>query len=472
MPSYAEQVDIILRVLSPGTKISKDSPVFRECIKWIANFPSKEVDDSKKVELVCRVKDVFEIDEPQLYATISGIKLAPRIAVTSSVRGEEELYSLLPRSGWLADYAAYTEKTESPLSYHLFSSLCTLGCALGRRVWMDMGFYKLYPNYAVILVGPPAKTRKTSAVNIAKGFVDKLQLCPVMADKLTPEALMTALERSGTHFVYAPEFSLLLNRQRYNEGLSTLFLRIMDCPDNISVETVTHGFHEAVGVTPTVLGCSTQSLLANSTPGEVTSSGFLSRFLMVCEVDTKRNFPVPERGPVDVGERLTSVLEYMKGVDGEIKLSIDGRKWYDNWYAARKEKVRTTYDETTAEILARFPDHLLRTAMLIHVSHCQTQLLCEECLRTAGGLLNYAECSIPGMVTAIGHSMVAQDTEFVIEALRRLGGAADHSKLLRRVSSRMGASSFKQHLQTLVEQRRIKSEKKGVGQYYVLLEDN
>lgn len=463
------QIDIVLRMIE-GRTLSKDSPLYQRVVEWIT-YTATILKDAPLVErLLHRASEAFQVGYDELYATVGGVVIAPASpgnAPTLPRGTDEQLRALLPRGGWFEWYDKYTEKTESPLSYHISSSMCVLGAALGRRVYMEMGFFKIYPNWCSVLIGPTGRVKKTSAANIAKGFIGYHSLCPVMADAITPEALATALSRDGGHqLVYAPEFAVLFNRQKYNEALTTRIIRLLDCPDEWEVETVGRGKETITNVALTFLGCSTPSLFTGATPDMVTSSGFLNRFLLVIEEDTDRCWPVPEKGSATYERNIADVIKYAHKIEGRVDFTPQAFALYADWYAARKKVVRAIHDEIHAEAIERGADHLLRTAMLTHIAQCRNSKVCLDCMDFATKYLSFIEKSLPTMVNSIRKSQRDADADRILTIFHRTGRVQSHSELLRK--SRLDALAFKRAIGTLIESRLVDENKKGSIHVYVL----
>lgn len=459
-------MEIVLRLIR-GKKIDRSSPAFKNCLDWLGYWPS-EIPEVKKRELINTVCETFEVSEAELIALLAGATIPASVAAV--VDEDSDMRSILPRGGWFEWYDQYTRKTEAPLSFHIFSSLSVLGASMGRRCYIDMGFFRIYPNYCSILIGPTGRVKKTSAVDIAKELVKEGSLCPIMADKITPEALARTLKDSGHHFIYAPELSVFLSKKQYNEGLVTLIIRLLDSPDSFEIDTIVRGKEVVENVAITMLGGSTLSLLSTSSPTEVMSSGFLNRFVLVVEEDTSRCFAIPERGSEDLHQRLLQTIVRLKSFVGTFRLNEQARAGYESWYADRRKLLRNAPSEMVAEVLERSPSHLLRTAMLVHAAQCDNMSICIDCLRIASNILSYAEKRIPQTVSVMSQNISSQDAEFLYETLKRLGGASDHSKLLRRVSYRMGVAIFRKHMSTLIESKRVREEKRGALQFYIITE--
>jgi len=449
------------------------TPVFAKAKEWIDNFPPS-LDTALRRRLIDATCKAFSLQESELWVTLDGSEQSGSsiLKVTSSSLEEQEssFRAILPKGGWFEWYDQYTLGTEVPLSYSIFSSLCAVGAALGRRVYLKMGHFNIYPNYCVILIGPPG-LKKTTAGDISVKLVKESVLCPCLADQVTPERMITVLKESGHHMIYAGEMAVFFGKQKYNEGMVTKMLRILDSPAEFITETQTREQEVIRDLAVTFLGCTTPSLLSHSMPEEVTSSGFMSRFLLVVERDTHREFHIPEDPPKHLEKKLLATLDRLKAMTGDMTLSSQANLWYKTWYHEFKQKMRTISDDTMAEVLVRAPIHMLRTAMLVHMVQCDSFSICVSCLEVASRLVEYTERSAPKTVQSLTQNMNANDMDYVAATILKLGGAADHSTLLRRVASKMNSAALKTHIKTLEDQGKLKVGKKGGAAYYIFVQE-
>lgn len=468
MPSTIDQIRIILRLLENRTfdiTTEHGRQRYDACLTWVQRWPS-DIDAAVKDQLTSLMQKSFGVSEIDIIRRVNGgIDLTqPKLDDP-----DEKLRAVLPKGGWFEWYDQWTRYNESPLSYHIFSSLSILGASLGRRVWKNQGFFDVFPNYCVILVGPTG-IKKTSATDIAKSYIKNTVLCPIMADAITPESLATTLVKSGHHFIYAPEMSVFFGKQKYNEALTTRIIRLLDCPAEWKVETVTRGEELVTDIALTFLGCSTLSLLAGSSASDVTSSGFLNRFVVVVETQSERCFPEPRKGPPSAETNLLRTIERVRSFSGEMIFNSHASKLYDSWYRQRKEFLKTQ-EEIVIEVLQRSATHIIRTAMLMHLAECDTMCICESCLQHSIDMINYVEASLPNMMRSLKSTGVSQDLEYVVMQIYRNGGAIDHSSLLRKVGNRMNATQMRSHINTLKEAGRIIESRRGPATFYILKED-
>ncbi len=466
-----DQCKIVIRLLREKAKLAiplhRATPIFQRALDWIRIAPGK-VDPALRAELIEAMAAAFRIEQRDILEALEGGKeiVAPTPAPTFTSRTEEEeLEALLPAGGWFENYIEYTRYTESPLSFHLVCSLVTLGCALGRRCWVDQGHYKLYAPLNAMLIGPTGVVHKSSAVDVAKNLIREVGLCPIMADKITAEKMITALVESPQQFIYAPELSVFFGRQRYNEGLANLILRLLDYPPEWVGDTVVRSTEIIVEPTVSILGGSTMSLLNTSSADVVMSGGFLNRFLTVVETSSSRVFPRPRKGKGE--QMLIKCLAWLKHFSGEIRMGKEAEVFYIQWY--HKWRRKQLEDPALAEITQRGADHLIRIAMLVHVVECNTLILCERCMKVAASLLTHIERRAPTLVKAMTASNSVTFSDYVLEKLSTLGGTADHSALLRRCSSKMNATQFRAAMQTLNESGLVRISKKGIAHHYVMV---
>lgn len=448
-----------------GQKYERSSPVFKKALEWIGYFP-QQLDLSLKSKLVAAFCSAFGVSEADIAIALAGGLVQPEAEPKPPVESREaKLRKLLPKGGWFEWYDNFTNRIEGPLAYHIFSSFCALGASVGRRVYIPMGHFNIYLNYAAVLVGPPA-IKKTTVADIAHKLIEKSALCPTLPDKATPERMISLLKETGHQFLYVPEMAVFFGKQRYNEGLTTQLLRMLDSPDKFMVSTQARGEEEILEPTITLLGCTTPSLLAKSTPDEVSSSGFLSRLLLISERFDERCFHRPEVG---VGEaKLLATLARLKAYAGKVDFTKEADDWFADWYRKDKSALQVA-DETVAEVRSRGQAHLLRTASLIHLVQCDSLHLCVGCLQTADSLLNFVASGTPELINRLKQNTVSADADYVLESLVRMGGAGDHSNLLRKCASRMNSVQMKAHIRTLEESGRVKVSKKGIATYYLVM---
>ena len=72
---------------------------------------------------------------------------------------------------WIDTYLKYTKGTPTPSIFRLWSAITAVSGAVERRVWVETGKGKLYPNLYTLLVGPPG-SGKSQAIKPVKELLD------------------------------------------------------------------------------------------------------------------------------------------------------------------------------------------------------------------------------------------------------------------------------------------------------------
>ena len=138
--------------------------------------------------------------------------------------------------------------------FHLWVAISTLASTLERNVFLDRGYYTLYPNLYVVLVAESEVCMKTTAADIGINILGMIENAPaVFAQKITPEALVSglcnecAVDEAGVVFknacgvIYAEELSVFLGKEAYASGMVSILTSLYGCRDKWEYETIGRG---------------------------------------------------------------------------------------------------------------------------------------------------------------------------------------------------------------------------------------
>ena len=413
-----------------------------------------------------KLKEVLELDAvrripphffpasfPELLAKrfkvdVSVVK--PYFALKRQVVQPPNFDALLPQSGWFERYMHYTSGTEPPSPFHFFSAAVIVGAVLQRRIYYPRGSGDLFPNLSAILVAPPGIAKKTTAGNLAVSLFKRLG-GNILADKLTPEALVEAFRAltSATGLIYAPEWAVMMGKQQYLEGLVPMLTALFDCPEEWSSATIVRGQTTLHKVALSHLGCTTLDWMQTSVTKDALSGGFMSRLLFVVQNETDRCFPRPVPLNTKLGKRLVDELVALQRLGGAIAMSVDATAWFDKWYEDRR-KVERSSEKYFAGYYERKPDRLLQLAMILHVAEGKKDLTLQlKTLRKAEELLNWLELLLPQVFDELSSTLVGDIQISMMKQLRSKGGKLKHSKWLLMNTSRMNADTFRKCVETL-----------------------
>ena len=198
---------------------------------------------------------------------------------------------LLPN--WLKAYLVYTADSESPEVYHRWVGISCIAAVLRRRVFFDMGYFLLYPNMYIVLVGPAGRCKKSTAMRIGKNIFTATPDIEFSADSTTRERFIQDLQMAHKNgesaiTVHSTEFASLLS----SSGMDmVVFLTdIFDCPPDWQHKTKIGGTNKIVGPYLNLLGATTPDWIAKAMPLDTIGIGLTSRIVFVY-ADTPRVRP-------------------------------------------------------------------------------------------------------------------------------------------------------------------------------------
>jgi len=450
--------------------LNRNSELFNGVVDWLKSFPRsfKPTERENVRQLVCYAFDLSpeQLDEylnpskPNGHAHQTNGELKPH-----ALELELELARILPTRGLLGDYIEYTKHSEAPLAYHVFGCLCGIGACLNRKVWFDMGIYRVYPTLGVVILGPSG-IKKTSATNIVVELLQQTEAVKVYSEKLTPEALIDAMKNNAVGLIYAPELTVFINKKQYNEGLIQLITRFMDCPNTWESGTIGRGQTVLHNIAISSLMCSTLDWFVRATPEDSFGGGFIARNLLVVQTTRTRIEPIPKISDPNLRDKLVDHMHELLQYEGQIKFSNSALQHYIDWYRTDHQHDS---DNPEHELLATYhnrkPDHVKRLAICLHFSSHGTLELCDECFTTALHLLRWLEQFLPEMLKQLFKSPVGEFNEQVLRHITN-HSPMPHSDLVRKMSGRISAAELRTVVQSLKEANLITEHVDNIGHYY------
>lgn len=359
--------------------------------------------------------------------------------------------TLVPRHGWLKMHVEWTRKTEPPTVYHFFAAMCVLGAVAGRRVKFPRGSGDLYPNLNVVLVSPPGKCKKTTACNLAVKHYQTIGM-NLMADKVTPEAIVGALQPTAQGLIYAPEWAVFLGKQQYNEGLVPMLTALFDCPDVWESRTIARGVVQLKDVALSHLACTTIDWMQTSITKDAFAGGFMSRLIFVVQHDSPRKFALPPPKDPAIAQKLVDHLLKLQHVTGDFSLAKDAEDWYVHWYENRTSAI---LDKQFAGYFERKPDRLLQIAMLLTLSESLTSLVITKAiLEHAEKILLWIEHWLPSAFAEMSGTLAGDEQGRILRQLRQ-HKELNYSDWLRMNTGRLETQLFKKYVETLKQAKLI-----------------
>lgn len=361
---------------------------------------------------------------------------------------------------WIAAYLKYTEDTESPSDFHFWSALGVLSAVLRRKVRMDMGFYKLYPNLFIVLVAESALCRKSAAIDTATHFLRYVEpdLVPY-SESATAAALTKHLASVGGDIFICPRELSMFISSVYAGGMQSALTRFYDCPEVTSMSTISRGTEIIYGLYPVILGAMTPQDMEDIVPERKAGGGFISRFVIVRREEPHKMVarPVKHDGLINIEQHLANDIKYIGTLSGEYKFSRESAEWYDGWYAEHweKEMKQSQRGPVAQGYFARKHDLMLKVAMLIQIARSDLWVLEIESMQAASEMLSANE---EGQMDAL-YLASASDLGIGHRHIKRLIMTKEvlpREELVRAISYKWGVKELNDMLATLQEENLIK----------------
>lgn len=248
---------------------------------------------------------------------------------------------------FLADYATYTDGDEAPKTYHLWCGLSALSSILSRRVWLNLGRIRIYPNLYVILLGPPGNG-KTTAMVVAKELIRELNELPFSAESQTKESLVRELagyirqyEYQGKPITYTPISIFVTELSHFlgpNSGHMLDFLTTVYDQDYYDAKTKNKGNDLIVGPTVNLLACTTPEWITTYLRADIITGGFTRRAIFINEFEGELRVAFPKRTAeqMKAREALLVAARRLLTISGEVKWSDAAVEWWTKWYIGRE----------------------------------------------------------------------------------------------------------------------------------------
>lgn len=370
----------------------------------------------------------------------------------------------LCKDGWLGDYIEYTKKTESPEVFHIWSAISAIAGALGRKCYVDRGFFTTYPNQYIILVASSALCKKGTAVEIALGIYNKaMPKYPATDRKPSMQKLIQNLElvrqKLGYSFcyLYNSELSTLFGRGAVNTDLMDFITAQYTCPDAWLYETASRGEEWVKECYLNFIGCTTPSDLAEM-PASLVGGGLAGRILFIFSETPREPIhnPMKHYTPniAKMKDNLIHDLKDINLIQKPFTLTKEADQVHQYLYEENFRKK--DYDFRLLPYQGRKGEHLISLGMIISASRSSDAIIDEHDINTANAFLAGMESTVIDAFTGLGHEGETKHIDQVLKIIKRHNGPIPYSLLLKKMFRYANANSLQELLGTLMEANVIK----------------
>ena len=346
----------------------------------------------------------------------------------------------------LAAWLEYTKNTESPTSYHLWACISTISATMERRVYLEWGHTKIYPNMYVTLIGPSGG-RKGEPISIAREFLSHVRV-NIVSQSIIREALIRRMKQVATTYptqdrtlesqsamaVVSAELAVFLGEN--NIKLLADLTDWYDSQPKWVYETKGSGTDEIIGVCFNVLGAMAPDWIPLVLPHGAIGGGFTSRIIFVVEHKKGKTITNPNLHGVDreLEASIKHDLELIKMLSGKFRFDPQALKLYENWYAEEDRKIDmgmpAIRDPRFAGYVSRRATHIKKIAMTVSVARSSSLIITENDLLRAKGLLETAEVNMSDVFGKVGRTIYTAQTQEVMDIIRSRG-TIKRSELMR-----------------------------------------
>jgi len=318
---------------------------------------------------------------------------------------------------WIDSYMVLTDNSEPPAMFRRWVAISTLAAVLQRKCYLPWGTLTFYPNLYVVLIGPPGKARKGTAMAPGLDFLNEPGLnIKLAAEAITREALIRELKNAADTYinsetgemifhssltVYSPELTVFLGYQ--NTQLLSDLTDWYDCRKKWTYRTKWSGVDTIDGVWVNILGATTPALIQSSMPLDAIGGGLTSRMIFIYE--PRRGKVVPDPFPtqeeLDLLKYLQHKLELISMMGGPFRVTDEFMRLWTEWYL-EQEHSRPFEDERFAAYIERRPANIMKLSMITCASRTLDMVITEDDLKRAIIFLEEAEIKMPMALSGVG----------------------------------------------------------------------
>ncbi len=349
-------------------------------------------------------------------------------------------------SDFLAAWSSYTENTESPSSYHLWGGISVIASCLRRRVYMDWGHTRIFPNQYVVLVGPSGN-RKGEPITIASEMLEGLESIHLIPEATTRQSLARFLKNSVETFQdetgtpvsecavtgLFEELSVFLGEgdSKFLGWLTNWY----DSRGSWTYDTKNAGTDEVLGVCMNMFASTAPDWIPLFLPFMAIGGGFTSRIIFI--VEHKKGQIIEDPNEVEIDLKLKADLihdmQVITQLAGEMRFDREALALYKEWYRRQEESVAggnpPIQDPRFSGYVSRRATHIKKLAMISSVSRDSSKLIIAADFHRARTLLEGAEQAMPFVFSAVGRSQYAVQTDSVREFIQERGSISKQELL-------------------------------------------
>lgn len=386
-------------------------------------------------------------------------------------------------NGFLRTYLSYTEHTEVPGYFGLWSGISILSVCLGRKCLIEY-WPTVYPNFYIFFVAQSALSRKSTAIGQAFHLLSRLDDPPlILPQKNTTEGLIKILQRveevdgklkqaPAEGIVMPDELIVFLNRDAQKSGLIGFLTNIWDAQEREFVY-YTKGGGKEVLIDPclSILAGTTVNTLKESIPEEAVGGGFTSRVIFITADQSSRkiSWPFKDAEILELEKRLVEDLNQVRKLRGPFLIEPVVREFFDDMYKEFLSKSSLVRSPTLSGYAGRRHIMLLKLAMCTSAGRTSSMIIDKGDLFEAEKILVNAEVLMPSITARLISNEVGENMDQILDYIKMMKSVT-RSDITRKMANKLRSHELDEYLRTLQSMGKI-VEKLGRGVTYEYLSD-
>lgn len=403
-------------------------------------------------------------------------------------------------NGIIAEYLTYTQSTECHTDFHQWMGIALISGAMARNFYLDMFYFKIFPNQYIVLVGEAGFSGKSTALAMASSvYKEAFERSdpPLIAQKITPSALVGALlrnysnngERASEGILISSELATLLGDTTRDDEILKVLTDLWDTHDKWEYETRSRGKEELENVCLSMWAGSTPTWLKTGISQAALEGGFFSRLILVNRERSPNRVALPMLNlSPQQAESRENVVHDLKRImalpPGTFELCTDAAGVYTEWYEDQLDKEVKDAPTHMRGYYARKRTMVLKLAMVLSFDTNDSRRITGNDILDALKILDDNEKHLRDLVNYLGATKEGGEVLYVKKELlslwqgpsgtKRKNGVfcCSHATLQRKVSHRLTAFQLAQIIQTLEDENFLEKELGRRGGTNYLTTDN
>ena len=368
---------------------------------------------------------------------------------------------------FIRKYYDYTQETEPPTNYHVWTMISTISALLGRKCYIPQGVFTIYPNLYIVLVGSPGM-KKSSAMNIGKNLLRTIKEFPLAPASMTREAMLASLQQNECQFrvnnismnfhqvsAFVTELQEFIGGKHRNQSMIDILTAIWDEP-TYEYHTINRDPIRIDAPYVTLLACCTTDWLNDKLKASIISEGLARRMIFIYEEQRSKYvpFPVLTAEQTVAWSDLEEDVKLIRAITGKFNFTEDAVEYWEKLYMDIQKEAETKdvflqHYWTTKHVL------MIKVAMCLSAVLRSDKMIDRALLEIVNKMFNDFERRLPILFKAMGRNEL-KSLEDKIEEF--IANAGHKGRALSDIANEFARDLSIMEVQSLIESLTIRKK--------------